>query len=223
METYQEYKELVLACPSFHEPVVKEYTKTGKEKKPKKVDECPCKDDVGTSVPGYFSKDNVKLLFLLGSPSPGTIQEGLAWTGKPESQVIDWIKEAGFYGDNRIGFSYISKCPAKGFRALNKNYKYCNIHFKNELEIADNPAIVVVGYTLAKIILPPALVPKDESSYHYSLVGYDLNLFGRQHFFISDPDYIYTARGEPSSVGEYMLNISAIKKAASQLNISLQK
>jgi uracil-DNA glycosylase family 4 len=204
---YNDYKEYVFGCPDSECPkkCIEKKLNTG-------------------SIPGYFSYENVKALFVLPAPTPDDIKSGIAFTNKESKHVLDWIKAAGLHGNNKIGFTYLCKCQMSGFRNCSMAFKDCKEHLKNELQIANNPALVIVGFDTAKIVLPKALLPKGSDSevsnaYMYQFVGENINLFGTQYFFLPSVDYIMTTRDEIRSQGEYLLTISAIKQMADILLI----
>jgi uracil-DNA glycosylase len=227
MESYQEYKESILACPTL--PAIeppKEYYKNGKEKKQKKVETCHKKSFDGVSVPGYFSYNNVKLLLVLNAPEAETVSQGIAWTSKKEAKITNWLKEAGLYGNNQIGFSYLLKCPVSGLRNSGQAWKYCKANFDEEIKFANNPGIMLVGMETTQLILPKALHPTSETDFMYRYVTYDLNVFGRKYFFLPSVNEIYTSRdngNEVRSEGDRLLAVSSLVKAAKLLGVSFQK
>lgn len=204
---YNDYKKIVVSCPESDLPV-----------------DCIKKNINSTSIPGFFN-NKTKLLFVMEAPELTTLKSGVAFSGKKESKIFTILKEAGLDKSKEIGFTYLCKCTASGFRNLSQGWKYCKNHFDNELIVANNPAIMLVGLTVAKIVLPKAVcnygsTTSDENSFFYQKVGKDLLLFDKQYFFLPSMDYIFDLSGEISSYGDFYLCISSIKKAADLLNIS---
>jgi uracil-DNA glycosylase family 4 len=150
----------------------------------------------GPGVPCYFLPGTSQVVFVMEQPDVEEISRSdgqrRPFTGKAGRLFGQALKEAGLYGEERLGFTTLIKCKLRTRRSFQKVYDECTGVFFNEEMTYLRPLVVIcLGENVARQVCPEAFAGLTEGISYSYLHGKTFTSIDRTFYFMADiNDYV---------------------------------
>jgi uracil-DNA glycosylase family 4 len=162
----------------------------------------------GPGIPAFCHPERCQLLFVGDFPS----KDEIAQTSKFRSPFIDRrgkllteaLREAGLYGDDRMGFTNLVKCMMPTRRSFKKCCETCHWSMQMELDIIRPLVVVLLGESVAKFAYPEIV---EQMGGWHTIIGEEFDYFDTHLLFLPDPIDFKTGSGQDKDTVTYRFHL----------------